>query len=53
LIGVSADYFNLFNLPLESGTVFHEHQAENGLAVCIIGANIKSRFFPDVNPIGK
>jgi putative ABC transport system permease protein len=53
LIGVSADYFNLFNLPLESGNIFNDHQAENGLAVCIIGANIKSRFFPDVNPIGK
>jgi putative ABC transport system permease protein len=53
LIGVSADYFNLFNLPLESGTVFNPHQEENGLAVCIIGANIKSRFFPDVNPVGK
>ena len=53
LIGVSTDYFQLFNLPLESGTVFNEHQEENGLAVCVIGANIKSRFFPDVNPIGK
>ncbi|MFO7922662.1 MAG: ABC transporter permease [Bacteroidales bacterium] len=53
LIGVSTDYFDLFNLPLESGTVFNEHQQENGLAVCVIGANIKSRFFPDVNPVGK
>ncbi len=52
LIGVSVDYFDLFNLPLESGTVFNEHQEENGLAVCVIGANIKSRFFPDVNPVG-
>jgi putative ABC transport system permease protein len=53
LIGVAADYFDLFNLPLEAGTVFNEHQEENGLAVCVIGANIKSRFFPDVNPVGK
>ncbi|TVR73369.1 MAG: FtsX-like permease family protein [Marinilabiliales bacterium] len=53
LIGVSSDYFELFNLPLESGTVFNEHQEENGLAVAVIGANIKTRFFPDVNPIGK
>ncbi len=53
LIGVSSDYFDLFNLPLESGTVFNEHQEENGLAVAVIGANIKTRFFPDVNPIGK
>ncbi len=53
LIGVAADYFTLFNLPLESGTIFNEHQENQGLAVCIIGANIKSRFFPDVNPVGK
>jgi putative ABC transport system permease protein len=53
LIGVSKDYFDLFNLPLESGTVFNAHQEENGLAVCVIGANIKSKFFPDVNPIGR
>lgn len=53
LIGVSSDYFKLFNLPLESGTVFNEHQEENGLAVAVIGANIKSRFFPDINPIGQ
>ncbi len=53
LIGVSRDYFELFNLPLESGTVFNEYQEENGLAVCVIGANIKSRFFPDVDPVGK
>jgi putative ABC transport system permease protein len=53
LIGVSADYFDLFNLPLESGTAFNEHQEENGLAVAVIGANIKSRFFPDINPIGQ
>ncbi len=53
LIGVSSHYFELFNLPLESGTIFNERQEENGLAVCVIGANIKSRFFPDVNPVGK
>jgi putative ABC transport system permease protein len=53
LIGVSADYFDLFNLPLESGTIFNDHQEENGLAVAVIGANIKSRFFPDVDPVGK
>lgn len=53
LIGVSSDYFDLFNLPMETGTIFNEHQEENGLAVCVIGANIKSRFFPDVNPVGK
>lgn len=53
LIGVASDYFDLFNLPLEAGSVFNNHQEESGLAVCVIGANIKSKFFPDVNPVGK
>jgi putative ABC transport system permease protein len=53
LIGIASDYFELFNLPLETGTIFNSHHEENGLAICVIGANIKSRFFPDVNPVGK
>lgn len=53
IIGVSSDYFQLFNLGFESGSYFNTHQEEHGLAVCVIGANIKSRFFPDVNPVGE
>lgn len=53
IIGVNTDYFDLFNLNLEAGTIFNEFQEEHGLPVAIIGGNIKSRFFPDVDPIGK
>ncbi|MDD2549940.1 MAG: ABC transporter permease [Bacteroidales bacterium] len=53
ILGVSPDYFELFNLPLEQGTFFTNYQLEHGIPVCIIGANIKNRFFSGTNPIGQ
>lgn len=53
LVGVSNDYFHLYNLPLVSGTVFNNYQEENGIQVCIIGANIRAKFFSKVDPIGQ
>ncbi|HNS29176.1 MAG TPA: ABC transporter permease [Tenuifilaceae bacterium] len=53
IMGVSPDYFELFNLPMESGTFFTDFQVEHGITVCIIGANIKNKFFSTVNPIGQ
>ena len=45
IIGVSSKYFDIYNLQLESGDIFTEYQEKNGLPVCIIGANIRSKFF--------
>lgn len=53
LVGVSNDYFFLYNLPLVSGTIFNDFQNENGVQVCIIGANIRSKFFSKIDPIGQ
>jgi putative ABC transport system permease protein len=53
LVGVSNDYFHLYNLPLVSGSFFNGFQEENGIQVCIIGANIRSKFFSKVDPIGQ
>ncbi|MCU0455628.1 MAG: ABC transporter permease [Bacteroidales bacterium] len=53
LVGVSNDYFHLYNLPLVSGSFFNAYQEENGIQVCIIGANIRSKFFSKVDPIGQ
>lgn len=53
LVGVSNDYFYLYNLPLVSGAVFNKYQEENGIQVCIIGANIRSKFFSQIDPIGQ
>jgi len=53
LIGVSKEFFQLYDLPFSHGLIFDEHHEENGLAVCVIGANIRSRFFNQVDPIGE
>ncbi len=53
LVGVSNDYFHLYNLPLVSGAFFNSYQEENGIQVCIIGANIRAKFFSKVDPLGQ
>ena len=53
LVGVSDDYFELYNLPLSAGTVFNNYQEEYGIQVCVIGANIRAKFFSQVDPIGQ
>lgn len=53
LVGVSNDYFELYNLPLISGGFFNDYQEQNGIQVCIIGANIRAKFFSKVDPIGQ
>lgn len=53
IIGVTEDYFGMYNLELESGTFFNDYQEEHGIQVCIIGSNIKSKFFSQVDPIGQ
>jgi len=53
LVGVANDYFDLYNLPLAQGMFFNDFQEEYGIQVCIIGANIRAKFFSQVNPIGQ
>ena len=53
LVGVSNDYFYLYNLPLVSGAFFNSFQEENGIQVCIIGANIRAKFFSKIDPLGQ
>ena len=53
LVGVSNDYFELYNLPLVAGVFFNSYQEKNGIQVCIIGANIRAKFFSKVDPLGQ
>ncbi len=53
LLGVSNEYFEIFNLKLYEGNFFNEYHEENGIPVCVIGANIKNKFFSKEDPIGK
>ena len=53
VLGIDDNYFKLFNLVLQEGNNFNEHQVVHGTAVCVIGANIRMKFFPKDNPMGK
>jgi len=53
LVGVRNDYFELYNLPLNHGMIFNDYQEEHGIQVCIIGANIRAKFFSKVDPVGQ
>ena len=52
-VGVSSDYFKIYNLPIEEGAFFNNYQENHGVPVCIIGANIRSKFFSQEDPINK
>jgi putative ABC transport system permease protein len=51
--GVTPAFFEVFNLELQSGKMFSLAQLENAQPVCIIGPEIRARFFKQENPIGK
>lgn len=53
LVGVEPAYFSVNNLDLAAGRMFNEDQLTRGLPVCVIGSGIKSKFFPQEDPIGK
>jgi putative ABC transport system permease protein len=53
LVGVEDSYFEIFNFELQEGKIFSEEQMRLGAPVCVIGQNIKTKFFPTENPIGK
>jgi putative ABC transport system permease protein len=53
LVGVTNDYFGLYNLPLDNGYYFTDYHEEYGIQVCLIGANIRAKFFSQVDPMGQ
>lgn len=53
ITGVTPDYFEVFNLKLQDGNMFNQQHMDAGSPVCIIGPNIKSKFFSNEEPIGK
>ena len=53
LSGVTPDFFTIFNLTLEKGSLFGEIEMEHSVPVCIIGAEIRSKIFPKKDPMGE
>ena len=53
LVGVNAEYFSIYNLDLDKGSMFSELHQKNSDAVCLIGSNLAIKLFSGKNPIGK
>jgi len=53
LEGTTNTFFTLFDIRLESGTLFNMQHLINGYPVCIIGNNVKNVFFNQEDPVGK
>lgn len=52
-IGVENAFFELNGLEIGQGIAFQPVHMEKGEAVCIIGTEVKKRFFSEEDPIGK
>ena len=53
LVGVNADYFEMFQYKLMDGSFFTTKQVMNSLPVCVIGPLVRKAFFSSEDPIGK
>ena len=45
--------FTCTTFLLVGGAFFNSFQEENGIQVCIIGANIRAKFFSKIDPLGQ
>lgn len=52
-LGVNNDFFKINNLDIATGKMFTDYQIENGINVCILGANISKKLFLGKDPIGQ
>lgn len=53
IIGITNRYFEVANVRVAEGRYFSQRQLEYADPVCIIGRQVKSRFFAKVDPIGQ
>ena len=53
IVGVSNDYFEISNFEIEEGNNFTDLQIDKAEPVCLIGNDVKTKFFAGENPIGK
>jgi putative ABC transport system permease protein len=53
IVGVNEDYFNINSFDVVEGQNFNQTHIERAEPVCVIGYDVKTKFFPGENPIGK
>lgn len=53
LVGVNQLYFRINNFILDRGSTFTELHIEDAEPVCVIGSEVKTKFFAGQDPLGK
>ncbi len=53
VVGVEPAFFEINNIKIGEGTVFNQRQRVAGEGVCIIGSDVKRKFFISEDPLGK
>jgi putative ABC transport system permease protein len=53
VIGIQPSFFEINNMRLGEGVIFNSAQLTSGDAVCIIGSDVKRKFFISEDPLGK
>ena len=53
IVGVNDEYFGINNFEIEEGNNFTQLQIQNAEPVCVIGYDVKTKFFAGEDPLGK
>lgn len=53
VVGVTNAFFDLNNIEIGQGSFFNNYHVEKGRPVCIIGEDIRAKFFSEEEPLGK
>lgn len=53
IAGVAEDYNKVFIFDVASGRYFSPSETNNGMAVCVLGADVAQKLFDNENPIGQ
>ncbi len=53
VVGVTNAFFDLNNIEMGNGAFFNDYHAESGRPVCIIGEDIRAKFFSEAEPLGQ
>jgi putative ABC transport system permease protein len=53
VVGVNDEYFGINNFNIQNGNNFSDEQIRNSSPVCIIGSDVRAKFFAGEDPLGK
>jgi putative ABC transport system permease protein len=53
IAGVTANMYEIENKTVAEGRFLAPHEVEHAAMVCVIGTDVKDKFFPGVDPLGK